>query len=1063
MFKKILFSLVLMAMGFASSFAQETLTVYDGTANSTYVPVYGLWADSYLKAEFVMNSEDLSDMNGGTINGLTWYLSSPAATSWGAANFQIFMMEVNDPTISAFYGMTNATLVYEGALDGTQAEMAIEFATPYLYQGGHLLIGVYNTVPGTYKGAAFAGMNVTGASVSGYSSSSLDAITPTARDFLPKTTFNYMPASGVVYYKPTNLQATDLTPNSATITWTPGADETSWNVEYKLSGDEEWIPAGSVSTPEIELDVLENATSYDVRVQADYGEGNLSGWATMTFTTPVCDAADMGEVTYTLTDTYGDGWNGNKLQIVYHNTGAVIAEITMTSGSSAEGTVSLCYGEDYDLVWVSGSYGYETGFTVVDPEGEIIYEFHGTGSSSGPSPTAGVLTTFQINRTTCPRPTELTASNIVYNGATLTWTPGNEEQDTWQVVYGVGVFNPADAVPMTVNEPTAQITGLEENTTYSAYVRSVCSAEDMSIWSNVCTFTTPLQFSLPADLAVDYITAKKADATWTGDAETYNLRYRPMTGLNESFENEATLMQLVDADGDGNSWQILKITDWNMGGTPLTAAEGEYCIVSESRTIADGSYVTGDNWLISKKVNLGGTLSVSAADLGSGYAESFGVYVSLDGNDYTALGENISTPGVMNEWGNYEFDLSAYAGQEGYIAIRHQPNGTTGYILMIDAVTIDNEAGEAEWIVLENVTSPVTMEPLLPGTAYEVQVQGIYEDGNSGWCDAVTFVTESADAMPIDLEVTETTGSTADVTWDGSQEAYNLRYRKAAVTYGTAEDFTGVEDGGLPEGWTTIDADGDGYNWAVWVLALEDGGTQVTLSSNSYVNNVGALTPDNWVITPQCKLGAQVQFDAWGQDPSYAAEVFRVYVSTNGTDTTDFVAISPDITATGEQTTYTFDLSEYAGQNGYIAIRHYNVTDQYILNVTNFYMPGEQDDEPAGEWIVIEDVTAPYTITGLAPETTYEVEVQGIVDENTVTEWTAPVEFTTLSGLRGDVNGDQNVNLNDLTALIDYLVYGTAINEANATACSSADDTTAVNMNDLTALINYLVYGHWDN
>ena len=61
--------------------------------------------------------------------------------------------------------------------------------------------------------------------------------------------------------------------------------------------------------------------------------------------------------------------------------------------------------------------------------------------------------------------------------------------------------------------------------------------------------------------------------------------------------------------------------------------------------------------------------------------------------------------------------------------------------------------------------------------------------------------------------------------------------------------------------------------------------------------------------------------------------------------------------------------------------------------------------------------------------------------------------------MRGDVNGDGNINMDDLTALINYLVFANApINIAGAASCSSADDTTIVNMDDLTALINYLVY-----
>ena len=994
MYKKLLLSLVLMAIGFTtSSYAQNNLTVYDGGATNAYVPVYGFYADAFTKVEFIMNSDELSPMTGGQITSMKWYLSTPAADVWGG-RFQIFVQEVDFNALEAYVGMGNATIVYDGPLDGTQEELEIQFDTPFEYNGGNLLVGVYGVEKGTYKSATFSGAEVMGASLQGYSYSDLEAVTPNQRNFVPKTTFTFLPSSGVVYFRPTNVQASNITSTSADITWTPGNDETSWNVEYKKQSEEAWTDAGSVSVPTITLDVLQNGTPYNVRVQADYGDGNLSGWTNATFNTQVCEAEDMGEVTYILTDSYGDGWNGNKLQIVYHPTGIVVAEVTIPAGENyQEGKISLCYGEEYDVVWVLGSYPGETGAQLIAPDGDIIYEHVANNA-----PSAGVLTTFTISRVTCPRPTDLVASDIVYNGATLSWTPGAEDQDLWHVVYGVGEFNPSDLEPVIVNgDPTVQLNGLEENTTYTAYVRSACTPEDMSIWSKPCTFTTPLRFPIPTDLAVGKITAKSAEATWNGDAEAYNLRYREKTNLNESFEDEATTMQMVDNDGDGNNWKILKITDWTMGGTPLVAADGDYCIVSESITTSGASNVVGDNWLISPRSNLGGKLSVSAADLGADYVENFSVLVSnTDANpeSFTEVGTG-TTAGVLNQWGTYEFDLSAYAGQQGYIAIRHQPNGTTGYILMIDAVSIAGEGvNEADWIVLENVTSPVTMEPLAPGTTYEVQVQSVYGEDVSAWTAAVNFITLPADAIPSDLEVVDVTPTTAQVTWAGSQDAYNLRYRKAAVMNGIVEDFTGYETGDLPDGWTVIDADGDGQNWYIWNLTLDDGTVQTTLSSNSYINNYGPVTPDNWVITPNIKLGANVNFDAWGQDPSYAAEHFQVYVSVTGTEIGDFIPVSDEIVATGAQTNYNFEIGEFAGQMGYIAIRHFNVTDQYILNVSNFYMAGEEADVPAGEWIVIENVNPPYTIQGLEPETAYEVEVQGIYDRAT-TAWTAPVLFVT--------------------------------------------------------------------
>ena len=1002
--KKFIYSLVLCAIAAIPAFAQETLTVYDGDATNAYVPVYGFYADAYNKCEFIMPAADLSDMQGGTITKLTWFLATTPEAVWGG-NFQVYLKEVDDAACTtAFLGTEGATLVYEGPLDGTSGTLTIEFANDYTYEGGNLMFAVYQTATGTYKSASFAGTAVTGGAVSNYNYSSLEGVTAgTVRDFLPKTEFEYLPASGVIY-KPKNIQATELTPNSAVITWDAGAAETSWGVEYKKAADEEWTSLGTVTEKTVTLDALQNATQYEVRVKAIVPEGE-SNWATATFVTPGCEESDMGEVEYVLTDTYGDGWNGGgKLQVLYAGTNQVVQEITLPSGTgnnSLEGSFMLCYGVEYDLVWVGGTYTYENGFTLTAPDGSEIYVFQGTGSSSGPTLTPGLLTTFTINPVTCPRPTAVAVDNIVYNGATVGWVPGTEEQDLFEVVCTTEA-TPDNATPVQVNDPFYTFTNLEENTTYNVFVRSICTEEDMSTWTKAVTFTTPLRFALPENLVVTDITSNSAVASWTGNAPAYNFRYREKTGLDESFEAGT-----APAGWNINSWVVMPINNYNMGGTPLYAADGTSCMASISVNESTGAALGVDNWLISPMVDLAGTLEFYVADLGANYIENYGVYVSTTGTapaDFTALEDNIATQGLMpsavGNWQKKEFDLSAFEGQKGYVAIRH--HDAQGYYLFVDAMKIGGEGvPAAEWINVNNTTAPVTMEGLAANTTYECQVQGAYEDGNSQWTDLVNFTTLPADAMPTAVNIENITATTADVNVVGSQERYNIRYRKAAIQNGVVEDFTGYQTGDCPTGWTLIDADGDGQNWYVWNLTLDDGSTQVTFSSNSYINNVGALTPDDWAITPQATLGSVVQFDAWGQDPSYAAEHFQVYVSTTGTDVADFQPISEEIVATGTQTTYTFDLGAYAGEQGYIAIRHFNCTDQYILNITNFYMAGETPDVPAGEWITVENVESPYTITGLDPETKYEVQVQGIYEAKATTEWTPSVFFTTLADQGG--------------------------------------------------------------
>ncbi|MBR4829304.1 MAG: choice-of-anchor J domain-containing protein [Muribaculaceae bacterium] len=192
--KKKVFSLMMMLLLAVTGFVRaDELTVHEGTATSSYVPVYGFYADAYLKAEFVMPAAELTAMANGDITAMKFY-ASQSSVSWGNADFQVFLTEVGDASISAFNGP--GTIVYEGALGISGGEMNVTFATPYHYNGGNLLIGVYNTVKGSYVSSTWYGETVSDASVQGYSYSSLEAITPSQRNFLPQTTFTYTGGGG---------------------------------------------------------------------------------------------------------------------------------------------------------------------------------------------------------------------------------------------------------------------------------------------------------------------------------------------------------------------------------------------------------------------------------------------------------------------------------------------------------------------------------------------------------------------------------------------------------------------------------------------------------------------------------------------------------------------------------------------------------------------------------------------------------------------------------------------------------------------------------------------------
>ena len=75
---------------------QDTLTVHDGTTTNSYVPLYGYYADAYLKCEAVYPASELSDMSGGTISGMTFYASN-SSVSWATVTICLLHGAVHNP------------------------------------------------------------------------------------------------------------------------------------------------------------------------------------------------------------------------------------------------------------------------------------------------------------------------------------------------------------------------------------------------------------------------------------------------------------------------------------------------------------------------------------------------------------------------------------------------------------------------------------------------------------------------------------------------------------------------------------------------------------------------------------------------------------------------------------------------------------------------------------------------------------------------------------------------------------------------------------------------------
>ncbi len=158
-------------------------------------------------------------------------------------------------------------------------------------------------------------------------------------------------------------------------------------------------------------------------------------------------------------------------------------------------------------------------------------------------------------------------------------------------------------------------------------------------------------------------------------------------------------------------------------------------------------------------------------------------------------------------------------------------------------------------------------------------------------------------------------------------------------------------DDGTMQGWTNIDADGDGYEWHVVLDASTSHNGEGHIGSESWKYNPGpgALFPDNYIVSPQVHFGStsSIRFWACAEDANFPAEYFGVAVSTTGnTNTTDFTTVQEWTmnAKTGRNIgtwyEYVVNLDQYAGQTGYVAIRHFNCSEQGALLIDDITLSG---------------------------------------------------------------------------------------------------------------------------
>lgn len=466
---------------------------------------------------------------------------------------------------------------------------------------------------------------------------------------------------------PTDFEAVSNDVNSITLTWSQTGDVTAWNIEYGMYG---FTPGEGTLLEDITdnpytVNGLSAGTIYDFYIQSDCE----SVWVgPITVNTTNCAPANQCGFVVDMVDDYGDGWNGGGFYVMEGD--IVVDVIYLEDGDAGQQTVMLCDGFEVSLIFVSGDWDAEIGFTLSDPFGNVLATYP-IGYFDGMANMTNVFT-FDASCTppTCQMPSNGEATNITTTGATLTWTE-NGTATAWVVEWGLATFTQGEGTVVNANATTLPLTGLTPATAYKFYVRANCGGDGLSNWAGPYVFTTGC-----------------------GAITSYP--------FNEGFENAVppACWLAIDNDGDTYNWS-------QVPNSSHPAHSGEFSAMSASWV--GGTVLTPDNWLVSPQFEINANnlkLSFWVAAQDAEYPQDkFSVMVSTTGTAVGDFTEIYSLVLTSADYSEVVLPLAAYHNQSIYIAIRHW-DCTDWFQMKVDDFKIDFETG-----IAGSVTSNMQIYP----------------------------------------------------------------------------------------------------------------------------------------------------------------------------------------------------------------------------------------------------------------------------------------------------------------------------------------------------------------
>ena len=837
--------------------ASGDVTVADGTDNNEYVPIYGFWADEDQHNQMIYPAADLSAMVGRQITQMVFYIDPTANNGNNTSNdrigtWTVSLGETTATTLSDIDNSTARSTVYNGYMnfDLTNNTMTITFATPYIYNGGNLLVD-FDHVAASYNRWFFLGTNSTGSSYS-YNEQ---------RNFLPKVTFSYEPVPSCV---PPVVAVDSVVGRTVWFSWSSSADSV-YIALFNNDGQQvmgQFLPA-SGSSNGIVLSEQYFPFGYGYVYGAAFCNGSdTSDWAYDVF--PVtCDAETQCPVTIVLNDSYGDGWNGGALDIYDSVSGLIFTSLTCPShgggniASSDTLLTNLCPGRVYSAVYRAGQYDDEVSFLILNSNGDTIINVS--------NPTAGVQGYFAHTCATQPGGCTVTlpyTETFEENSVTLDcWT--TDGPGTWQF----GSYTSTGAT--------------YEGSNY-AYIRHATSG-------NVTKLISPV-INASSNATVLQLTFAHIQKMWGGDQDELRVYYRTSASdswvMAAEYTDNTQTWAVENVMIPANTYQVaFEMTDGYGYGVAVdsvvfTEITASYCYPPAGLTASD---ITAD----------GATLTWT------GDAASYNVYTVADGA--TTLLQNVTATTItltgLTAMTQYTYGVRSVCGTNESDMV------TVSFTTACTAVTLPyTETFEATSAAAGcwSTDGPGTWQfgsYSSTGDTYEGSNYAYIRHASNGNVTKLISPVINASANATILQLTY---AHIQKEWGGDQDELRVYYRTSASdSWVMAAEYTNdiqswtVENVMIPTNTYQVAFEmTDGYGYGVAVDSVV-----VTEMTTSYCYPVSAVTVDNVTAT-----GATI---SWTDDNNSGA-TYSIIGADGSVVATGLTATTYTFSGLTASTAYTF-------------------------------------------------------------------------------------------------------------------------------------------------------------